>query len=53
MRNITTEIVQAFKAHLYLNEKSKATVEKYVLAVQRLAGVQGKAAESAAAGLSE
>lgn len=37
MRNITTEIVQAFKAHLYLNEKSKATVEKYVLAVQRLA----------------
>jgi len=36
MKRITAESIQAFEACLYLNEKSKATVEKYTLAVRRL-----------------
>lgn len=37
MRQSTTEMIQAFESHLYFNEKSNATVEKYMLAVPRLA----------------
>lgn len=37
MKEITEQGVQAFEAHLYLNEKSRATVSKYVRAVRRLA----------------
>lgn len=33
---ITEKRIQAFESYLYLNEKAKATVEKYVRAVQRL-----------------
>ena len=34
MRNITESEIQAFENSLYLNEKSKATVKKYVKAVE-------------------
>ena len=37
MRNITESEIQAFENSLYLNEKSKATVKKYVKAVEKLA----------------
>ena len=37
MYTITEEKVKAFEKHLYLNEKAAATVEKYTLAVKRLA----------------
>lgn len=37
MKIITESKLQAFENHLYLNEKSKATVKKYIKAVQRLA----------------
>lgn len=37
MRNITESEIQAFENNLYLNEKSKATVKKYVKAVEKLA----------------
>ena len=37
MKKITEQGVQAFEAQLYLNEKSPATVSKYVGAVRRLA----------------
>ena len=36
MKQLTMEIIQAFETELYLNEKSKATVEKYTLAMRRL-----------------
>lgn len=38
MKNITESKIQEFENYLCLNEKSKATVKKYVKAVQRLAG---------------
>ena len=37
MKNITESEIQAFENSLYLNEKSKATVKKYVKAVEKLA----------------
>lgn len=37
MYTITEEKVKAFEKHLYLNEKAAATVEKYTLAIKRLA----------------
>ena len=36
MKQLTMETIQAFGAELHLNEKSKATVEKYTMAVRRL-----------------
>ena len=36
MKNITKENLQAFEEELYINEKSKATREKYIRAVRRL-----------------
>lgn len=36
MKQLTMETIQAFETELYLNEKSKGTVEKYTLAVRRL-----------------
>lgn len=41
MNTITNKEIQAFEKSLYLNEK--ATVNKYVLAVQRFAGYLGGA----------
>lgn len=37
MKNITESEIQDFENSLYLNEKSKATVKKYVKAVEKLA----------------
>ena len=37
MNLITMQKIQAFKESLYLNEKSKATVSKYLQAVRKLA----------------
>lgn len=34
MRTITESEIQAFENSLYLNEKAKATINKYVRAVQ-------------------
>lgn len=36
MKQITSESIRSFEEQLYLNEKSKATVEKYTLALRRL-----------------
>ena len=38
MRTITELEIQAFENSLYLNEKAKATINKYVRAVQQLSG---------------
>ncbi|WP_434310036.1 tyrosine-type recombinase/integrase [Hominifimenecus sp. rT4P-3] len=38
MNQLTEQRIQAFEAHLYLNEKCKTTIVKYVRAVQKLAG---------------
>ena len=37
MNQLTVEKIQAFEESLYLNEKSKATVNKYLRAVRKLA----------------
>lgn len=37
MKKITKSEIQAFESSLYVNEKSKATVKKYVKAVEKLA----------------
>lgn len=37
MKNITESEIQAFERNLYLNEKSKATIKKYVQSVRRFA----------------
>ena len=37
MNLITMQKIQAFEESLYLNEKSKATVSKYLQAVRKLA----------------
>lgn len=37
MKQLTEEKIQAFEESLYLNEKSKATVSKYLRTVRKLA----------------
>lgn len=40
MRKITESAVQAFRDSLFMDEKSRATVSKYIQAVRRLSLLQ-------------